>query len=863
MPRLKLTYSKMNAIKTALLLGLVSLLWCQVAKNNEWQASAFLPEAKIAVHDHHVKTHSKNFFVSKKPHSLPEAWGVSLTGRKKLLFGKAQDTQQSEAEDDTSTLEVVLFGLGDLRITDHGGLSVACNKAANSRGKSKVMPLFLLNEDNFGNFPGADRHALDTALMISSALKCLSEELQSNIGLELQFCATGNISEYLERLSNEAGFGQINVHVCDLGAPDNSLGYNPFSSIQNTALSSNINICTWSCELRVDPLKNLSDVPSTYPEYKEKYCGSNQDILPALDAPTKELSLEQTFSLPMSFASKQSFPEQEQLLSLLLHKKKGDTSESFLSLLKLEEDSNTGLFGTHWGGFNPSTCNEVSVLGLIKEYATTCQLSDELLLKSKNYAPYIKQNLRSLEHYAIGNWQSSAFTQTANLVDGELIVRALSAPLLLGCISNRQIKKFARIGDENEALSERWFEFLAAKTNPLDNLAESREWQKIFSTKCIMEENERAKPKGELKYKYWRWQGFLCRYGVASLVDKDIGKNSEPALVLIHGFGASGSQWEGMISEVASQLSGVETDEMPRIAFAPDLIGFGQCEKPYLTYTQYLWESYSSDFIKEIVLGKFNCASYVVGGNSIGGYTSMGCAADDTITLDVEEGDKLTVTSSGAPGSGKCNGVILMNSAGTLLTEKQCEKLGDAVSIAEATAKSGLPPCKPPPKPVATLFGRGLLWYLRPRIESICVNLYPTNPTAVNAKLCDSIRRDSLDPGAIAVMISGSKLPPPRTGNELLGADFGSAKESSSVKEGKWMGPVLIAQGMKDPLMDASARVKLFENLRSDIAVEPLNGGHCPHDELPAESAKAFLKWASTRKVYSKGATVKGVMVSL
>ena len=130
---------------------------------------------------------------------------------------------------------------------------------------------------------------------------------------------------------------------------------------------------------------------------------------------------------------------------------------------------------------------------------------------------------------------------------------------------------------------------------------------------------------------------------------------------------------------------------------------------------------------------------------------------------------------------------------------------------------------------MATLFGRGLLWYLRPRIESICVNLYPTNPAAVNAKLCDSIRRDSLDPGAIAVMISGSKLPPPRTGNELLGADFGSAKESSSVKEGKWMGPVLIAQGMKDPLMDASARVKLFGNLRSDIAVEPLNGGHCPH----------------------------------
>jgi pimeloyl-ACP methyl ester carboxylesterase len=151
--------------------------------------------------------------------------------------------------------------------------------------------------------------------------------------------------------------------------------------------------------------------------------------------------------------------------------------------------------------------------------------------------------------------------------------------------------------------------------------------------------------------------------------------------------------------------------------------------------------------------------------------------------------------------------------------------------------------CSPPPKPVATLFGRGLLWYLRPRIQSICINLYPTNPAAVDTNLCESIRRDSLDPGAIAVMISGSKLPPPRTANELLGADFGSSKDgAATVKEGKWNGPVLVAQGMKDPLNDAVGRAGMFESLRPNISVEALDGGHCPHVSCLRDVCASFVR---------------------
>ena len=151
---------------------------------------------------------------------------------------------------------------------------------------------------------------------------------------------------------------------------------------------------------------------------------------------------------------------------------------------------------------------------------------------------------------------------------------------------------------------------------------------------------------------------------------------------------------------------------------------------------------------------------------------------------------------------------------------------------------------------MASIGGTALLWYLRPRIQSICRNLYPTNPGAVDDILCGGILRDSLDPGAINVMISGSKLPPPRTANELLGADFGSSKNRgyetsflSKYKEGTFDGPVLVAQGVLDPLNDAKDRAELLRKLRKGIKIDSLNAGHCPHDELPGDIAKSISKW--------------------
>jgi pimeloyl-ACP methyl ester carboxylesterase len=149
---------------------------------------------------------------------------------------------------------------------------------------------------------------------------------------------------------------------------------------------------------------------------------------------------------------------------------------------------------------------------------------------------------------------------------------------------------------------------------------------------------------------------------------------------------------------------------------------------------------------------------------------------------------------------------------------------------------------RPLPRFVARAFGEGLLAYLRPQIQSICVNLYPTNPDAVDSELCENIRRDSLDPGAINVMIAGSKLPTPRTYNEVIAADFGRTKDTSLL-ESIFTGPVLVAQGILDPLNDAKGRAAMLGTLRKGVKSVPLQGGHCPHDEIPEEVAGAIAEW--------------------
>jgi pimeloyl-ACP methyl ester carboxylesterase len=129
----------------------------------------------------------------------------------------------------------------------------------------------------------------------------------------------------------------------------------------------------------------------------------------------------------------------------------------------------------------------------------------------------------------------------------------------------------------------------------------------------------------------------------------------------------------------------MEALQHSNIVMAPDLIGFGQSEKPPLSYTQYLWESYILAFGKEI--GK-DWESFVVGGNSIGGYTAMAVAASDVAVAGKD------VSSSGATGSNKCSGVVLMNSAGQILSREDIADTDGSSTVAKITSADALPKCR-------------------------------------------------------------------------------------------------------------------------------------------------------------------------
>lgn len=112
-----------------------------------------------------------------------------------------------------------------------------------------------------------------------------------------------------------------------------------------------------------------------------------------------------------------------------------------------------------------------------------------------------------------------------------------------------------------------------------------------------------------IKSQTWMWRGFPICYQTAGL--------SGPAVVLIHGFGASCGHWRKNLPVLA---------ECCRV-YALDLIGFGGSAKPApnveISYTFETWGQQIADFCREVV-GE---SAFLVG-NSIGCVAVMQAAVD-------------------------------------------------------------------------------------------------------------------------------------------------------------------------------------------------------------------------------------------
>jgi pimeloyl-ACP methyl ester carboxylesterase len=110
-----------------------------------------------------------------------------------------------------------------------------------------------------------------------------------------------------------------------------------------------------------------------------------------------------------------------------------------------------------------------------------------------------------------------------------------------------------------------------------------------------------------LDYKTWLWKGFSIAYQSEG--------TEGPAIVLVHGFGASFYHWRKNIPELA---------QFGRV-YAIDLLGFGKSSKPkpieQVDYTFETWGDQIADFCREVV-GE---PAHLVG-NSIGSVAIMQAA---------------------------------------------------------------------------------------------------------------------------------------------------------------------------------------------------------------------------------------------
>eukprot|EP01041_Mallomonas_annulata_P001216 gene1216-2367_t len=478
-----------------------------------------------------------------------------------------------------------------------------------------------------------------------------------------------------------------------------------------------------------------------------------------------------------------------------------------VSFISSDGTTSQTLIGTESDANN---VGESYALRLIKDYidvgdnAFTIQHVENYLGQSTS-----SQHRRSLARLA---------PEAANsMFQGEVLSATLSLLLAMGCVSPRLLLHARDVLPPLHSIPWRWrwdVPWDAAVFGcVLRQVAVRRDWHTRLaaagttrrSDEAVGDASSKSMSSKEWMISFRHWRGHIQREGCMTVdTHTDIDDNdntstsvAKPVLVLVHGFGGSLDQFTALASQLSASFD----------VFALDSLGFGQSEKPPLSYNQYLWRDQVVDFVRRIAHSSTGTRRKVVlAGNSIGGFTAGSAAA-------VLSGENL------------CDGLVLFNSAGKILKDQ------GLVSIPEDTL---FPPYKGPAPFLLRLLGMAIFSLLQPRIVRTCEWLYPTNPGVVRLGLAASIYRDSCDPGASDVIASGGKLPSPTPFNDLFR---------------QFLGPVLVAQGVLDPLNNSTARAAAFAGIRTDIDVDLLQLGHCPMDEGPEMVAGSILKWADKRNL--------------
>ncbi len=270
-----------------------------------------------------------------------------------------------------------------------------------------------------------------------------------------------------------------------------------------------------------------------------------------------------------------------------------------------------------------------------------------------------------------------------------------------------------------------------------------------------------------------------------------------PAVLLVHGFGASTDHWRHNLPALAVHHE----------VHAIDLLGFGRSAKPAgLPYGGDLWRDQLVAYVRERI-GR----PTVLVGNSLGGYAALAAGAALSSVSDPAEGPSLAA------------GVVLLNAAGPF-SEDQAEPSGWG-AIARRTFGRAI---------FASPVVQRLLFenLRRPATVRRTLERVYIDRTNVDDALVESILRPSRDPGAFGVFRTVFDIPR----GEPLDALFS-----------RLCAPLLLLWGLRDPWMNAEGRRASFARHAPPQTREVLlDAGHCPHDEVPERVNAALLEWLLT-----------------
>ncbi|KAG8057541.1 hypothetical protein GUJ93_ZPchr0002g24229 [Zizania palustris] len=561
----------------------------------------------------------------------------------------------------------------DLRVDDHPGLS-----AAVAAPRRPVVPLYVFDSRILAGYSDT---MLELLLFALEDLKMVLKSQESDLLIGL-----GNAEDVVLKIVNEVQAGLVYTEEEVEYRVRNVLA-NVESSLSNASFAwgNPPEIVSWNASLY--DYKNLRELSTSHNQFlKEKLPMTTPLAAPSLPALNVEIN---TGSLPtleeLKVFLKESIRSEDNWVPIKTTSARSILKKT-LSQIKVKSgaassDSN----GEDIIAYSGRSGRKIRDSMFASESSVDVRGGTEITLDA------LSAYLKYLEGTGKANWQELhdkvRLTETR---DGASFCTLFGTALQLGVLSRRRVyhEAIQYERDRNAGFISPFGYSTPTVTAAVDAIC-SMEWYWLLALKsqvCI---------EGNHPVRIWKWKGHLIQY-------TSVGHEG-PAVLLVHGFGASLQHFRDNISGIADQGCRV---------WALTLLGFGKSEKPNINYTELLWSELLRDFIVDVVREPVHLV-----GNSIGGYI---CA----------------ITAGLWPSLARS--LILLNTAGSVVPSYSF------VPLSKEGRTSWL----------SRLQARLALLFLRSRAGSILKEYYPTRTERVDKPLVDEIIRASYDPGAATVIES-------------------------------------------------------------------------------------------------------------